>query len=156
MLTRNTAFNPPPRNTTTPLRRLPNMGTHRETSPPTHVALPPFFRPPPNNTQHYLTSRPHDNKRRRPPVSSPRPPIPLLPAPRNPLHSILPPPHPPPLRIQPHLPPLSSTFLLAKNDTALSASNTPIHSAAGQQLYKVVPDTADYMGLRPPFQRDGG
>ena len=109
------AIHTPPRHPPPPLRRLPNLGAHRETAPPTHIALPP-------NTLLPLLTRPKHNihkpprrtprrhhKRRSPPRQPPRPPIPILPLPRHPLHTSLPPPHPPPLRLRRYPPPWLDT-----------------------------------------------
>lgn len=110
-----TALHPTPRHPPAPLRRLPNMGAHRET--PSPLLLPPLL--------------PRRHKRSAPTLPAPRAAIPLLPAPRHPEHAGIPPPHPSPDEPQPVQAPHSSEEVVADYGSVFPAPHTPQHRLVG-------------------------
>ena len=100
-------LNHTPRNPPPPLRRLPDLGAHRKTTPPPS----------------------HRQRHKRIPLTSPtpHPPIPLLPLALHPPHPRLPHAHPPPnLPTTQHPPPIPTP-----PHTTLPAPHAPQHSSTG-------------------------
>jgi len=154
------ALHHPPQHPSPPLRRLPNLGAHREA-----LSAPPPFLPPSLHCPHKLDPGP--NKRRAPLHPAARPPIPLLPLPRHPQHALLPHPdpaavlapagHPVPLPAAVVAPPCPALPALpAPAGPLLPAPDAAVDRAAGVQLHEAVPDPADHLGVRLAVERERG
>ena len=171
MLTTCQALRHPPRSSPPPLRRLPNLGAHRESNAliAATTTTPPAI--PGRRSQHHIPSPPgtvHTNKQHPNPPAHP-PAIPLLPPPLRPRNRQLPPPHPrPPLLRQhqtpppeparvPPLPPLPHHLpAQIQPHPALPAPGAHLDGAAGQLVHEALPAVVAGVAVRPAELGVGG